>query len=133
MRLLVFEFFSGHCVRRPSRKRYTSCFAVQASPLADRIVFNKVKQRLGGKVELIVSGGAPLAPHVEEFLKVAMCAPVAQGYGLTETCAASFIAVPDDVEVCDKTMHLDWTLGRRLMCASVYSFVDVFFFGGKSV
>jgi len=25
-----------------------------------------------------------------------MCAPVVQGYGLTETCAASFIGVPDD-------------------------------------
>ncbi len=28
--------------------------------------------------------------------QVAMCAPVVQGYGLTETCAASFIGVPDD-------------------------------------
>ena len=26
-----------------------------------------------------------------------MCTPVIQGYGLTETCAASFIGVPDDV------------------------------------
>ena len=26
-----------------------------------------------------------------------MCAPVIQGYGLTETCAASFIGIPDDV------------------------------------
>lgn len=46
----------------------------------------------------IVSGGAPLAPHVEEFLKVVMCAPVVQGYGLTESCAASFIATPDDIK-----------------------------------
>jgi len=38
----------------------------------------QVKARLGGRVRLIVSGGAPLAPHVEEFLRVAMCAPVAQ-------------------------------------------------------
>lgn len=35
------------------------------------------------------------AGHVEEFLKVTMCAPVVQGYGLTETCAGSFISVPD--------------------------------------
>ena len=55
-----------------------------------------MKARLGGEVRAIVSGGAPLAPHVEEFLKVAMCAPVVQGYGLTETCAASFIAIPDN-------------------------------------
>lgn len=69
---------------------------MQAAPLFDKIVFSKVKERLGGKVQLIVSGGAPLAPHVEEFLKVTMCAPVVQGYGLTETCAASFIADPDN-------------------------------------
>ncbi|WIA35224.1 hypothetical protein OEZ86_003686 [Tetradesmus obliquus] len=67
----------------------------KAAPFFDKLVFSKVKQRLGGNVKLIVSGGAPLAPHVEEFLKVAMCAPVVQGYGLTETCAASCIAVPD--------------------------------------
>lgn len=68
---------------------------VQASPIGDKIVFGKVKHRLGGRVRLIVSGGAPLPSHVEEFLKVAMCAPVVQGYGLTETCAGSFIAVPN--------------------------------------
>lgn len=66
----------------------------KASPFFDKLVFNTVKQRLGGCVRVLVSGGAPLAPHVEEFLKVTMCAPVAQGYGLTETCAASCIADP---------------------------------------
>lgn len=68
----------------------------EAAPFWDKLVFSKVKARLGGRVRLIVSGGAPLAPHVEDFLKVAMCAPVVQGYGLTETCAASFIAIPND-------------------------------------
>ncbi len=70
------------------------CADVQATPLFDRIVFSKIKERLGGRVKIIVSGGAPLAPHVEEFLKITMCAPVVQGYGLTETCAGSFISVP---------------------------------------
>jgi len=67
----------------------------RASPFFDRLVFSKVKQRLGGRVRVVVSGGAPLAPHVEEFLRVAFCCPVVQGYGLTETCAASCIALPD--------------------------------------
>eukprot|EP00899_Mesostigma_viride_P000325 jgi/Mesvir1/10293/Mv16422-RA.1 len=67
----------------------------KASPFFDKILFSKIKMRLGGRVRLIVSGAAPLAPHVEDFLAVTMCCPVVQGYGLTETCAASFVAVPD--------------------------------------
>ncbi len=43
--------------------------AAQAAPFFDRLVFSKIKARLGGRVTLILSGGAPLAPHVEEFLK----------------------------------------------------------------
>jgi len=68
----------------------------KASPFFDRLVFSKIKARLGGHVRLILTGGAPIAPHTEEFLKVCFCAPVVQGYGLTETCAGSFITIPDD-------------------------------------
>lgn len=59
----------------------------RASPIFDKIVFSKVKARLGGRVRLVISGGAPLSRHVEDFLRVAMCCRVVQGYGLTETCA----------------------------------------------
>ncbi|GAB4822406.1 hypothetical protein N2152v2_009452 [Parachlorella kessleri] len=70
----------------------------KATPIFDSVVFSKVKERLGGRVRLIISGGAPLSRHVEDFLRVCMCCRVVQGYGLTETCAASFIAVPDVVD-----------------------------------
>ena len=43
---------------------------MQACPLADKVVFYKVKDKLGGRVRLMISGGAPLARHVEDFLKV---------------------------------------------------------------
>ena len=69
-----------------------------SAPMMDRILFSKIKARLGGKVKLIMSGGAPLAPHVEKFLRTAMCCPVVQGYGLTETMASTFCAVPDNIK-----------------------------------
>eukprot|EP00887_Chlorella_sp_A99_P001270 scaffold14.g1270.t1 len=59
-----------------------------------RSLQRKVRAALGGRCRFIVSGGAPLAPHVEDFCNVCL-APVLQGYGLTETCAASFIMLPD--------------------------------------
>nr|GFD10502.1 long chain acyl-CoA synthetase 1-like [Tanacetum cinerariifolium] len=52
-----------------------------ASPLADLLAFRKVKNRLGGRIRLIVSGGAPLSIEIEEFLRVTSCAFVCQGYG----------------------------------------------------
>ncbi|KAK7318109.1 hypothetical protein RJT34_02807 [Clitoria ternatea] len=65
-----------------------------ASPLFDKIVFNKVKEGLGGNVRIILSGAAPLSQHVESFLRVVTCAHILQGYGLTETCAGSFVSLP---------------------------------------
>ena len=74
----------------------TSTPHTQAAPLFDAVLFKKIAARLGGRIKLIISGGAPLAKHVEEFLRVTMCAAVVQGYGLTETCAGSFIALPQE-------------------------------------
>ncbi|KAM6557704.1 hypothetical protein CsatB_004723 [Cannabis sativa] len=68
-----------------------------AAPLCDKIVFSKVKQGLGGNVRLILSGAAPLAPHVEAYLRVVTCAHVLQGYGLTETCAGTFVSIPNEL------------------------------------
>ncbi|XP_076951068.1 long chain acyl-CoA synthetase 4-like [Bidens hawaiensis] len=71
----------------------------KASPISDKIVFSKVKQGLGGRVRIILSGGAPLAPHVEAYLKVVTCAHVLQGYGLTETCGGSFVSMPNEMDM----------------------------------
>nr|CAD1834155.1 unnamed protein product [Ananas comosus var. bracteatus] len=67
--------------------------------IVDKVVFNKVKEGLGGNVRLILSGAAPLATHVEEFLRVVSCAHVLQGYGLTETCAGTFVSLPNEMSM----------------------------------
>jgi long-chain acyl-CoA synthetase len=59
-------------------KEFFLKFGVVQLPLIDNLAFSAVKARLGGRVRLVVSGGAPLAGHVENFLKVTMCAPVTQ-------------------------------------------------------
>ncbi|KAG6409359.1 hypothetical protein SASPL_127398 [Salvia splendens] len=71
----------------------------EAAPLCDKVVFSKVKQGLGGNVRLILSGAAPLASHVEEYLRVVTCSYVLQGYGLTETCAGTFVSIPDELNM----------------------------------
>jgi len=59
--------------------------------LYDALVFNKMKAAIGGKMKYIFTGGAPLSPDVHDFLRIAFCCPINQGYGLTETIAAIFI------------------------------------------
>ncbi|XP_057786304.1 long chain acyl-CoA synthetase 4-like isoform X2 [Salvia miltiorrhiza] len=71
----------------------------EAAPMCDKVVFSKVKQGLGGNVRLILSGAAPLASHVEEYLRVVTCSYVLQGYGLTETCAGTFVSIPDELNM----------------------------------
>jgi len=57
--------------------------------LADRLVYSKVKARLGGRLRLAISGGAPLSAEIAEFFH-AIDILLVEGYGLTEcTTAAS--------------------------------------------
>nr|CAD1822246.1 unnamed protein product [Ananas comosus var. bracteatus] len=71
----------------------------EAAPLIDKLIFNKIKQGLGGNLRLILSGAAPLAANVETYLRVVTCAHVVQGYGLTETCAGTFVSLPNDLSM----------------------------------
>ncbi|KAJ9538496.1 hypothetical protein OSB04_031229 [Centaurea solstitialis] len=56
-----------------------------ASPIWDRLVFNKIKDKLGGRVRFMFSGASPLSPDVMDFLRVCFGCPVAEGYGMTES------------------------------------------------
>jgi long-chain acyl-CoA synthetase len=63
---------------------------------ADRLVLGKVREVFGGRLELALSGGAPIEPRVLEFF-AACGVTIAEGYGLTETTAVSTINPPDAV------------------------------------
>ena len=51
------------------------------------IITSKFRAALGGRLKLVISGGAPILPDVFEFLTGAISANTIQGYGLTEVCA----------------------------------------------
>jgi long-chain acyl-CoA synthetase len=61
--------------------------------LADRLVYSKVKKRLGGRLRIGISGGAPLAKEIIEFFD-SLDILVLEGYGLTECTTAATVNRP---------------------------------------
>lgn len=67
--------------------------------LYDRLIFNTMKQRLGGSVRIMITGSAPISGDVLEFLKICFCCDICEGYGMTETCAGSCLTFEGDPTV----------------------------------
>jgi long-chain acyl-CoA synthetase len=63
--------------------------------IADALVFEKVRERLGGRLRVGVSGAAPLGIDVLEFFR-SLNMLVIEGYGLTETASSLSVNDPDD-------------------------------------
>jgi len=78
--------------------------------IAEKLVFSKIKERLGGKIGLIISGGGALPQHVGEFfgnIGILVC----EGYGLTETSPL--------VSINEYHRQIFGTVGRVCKCCTV--------------
>jgi len=62
--------------------------------LANKLVFSKVKGKFGGNVRFFVSGGAPLSREIQEWFHTCDML-ILEGYGLTETTAATCVNRPE--------------------------------------
>jgi long-chain acyl-CoA synthetase len=65
--------------------------------IADRLVYKKVKEKLGGRLRIAISGGAPLAPEIAEFFH-ALDILILEGYGLSECTTACSVNRPGRIK-----------------------------------
>ena len=65
--------------------------------IANKLVFSKVKMKLGGKLKHFISGGAPLPQEIAEFFAYAGII-ILEGYGLTETSPVLTNNTPNEVK-----------------------------------
>lgn len=110
------------------------------TPLIDRLVFKKIAKLMGGKVRIMMSGGAPLAPDTHEQIKVCLCVDLVQGYGLTETTSAatvmdyrdmSYGRVGAPLTMCDIRL-VNWEEGNYRVTNKPYPQGEIII-GGDSV
>ena len=80
-------------LRKPLSRLHSAQLAV-----ADKLVFTKIRAVMGGKIRFFVSGSAALARDVSEWFDAAGLV-VLEGYGMTETSAATFVNLPNDARI----------------------------------
>lgn len=83
-------------LRREARRPSPMLMARHA--LAERLIFRRIRQAFGGRLEFFISGSAPLARDVAEFFD-ALGVVILGGYGLTESSAATFCNRPGKVKI----------------------------------
>ena len=76
---------------------HAACTLVQLA-VADRLVFSKIRAVMGGQIRFFVSGSAALSRDVAEWFDAAGMTML-EGYGMTETSAATFVNLPTDTRI----------------------------------
>lgn len=71
------------------------------TPLVDKIVCSKITVALGGKAKYVICGSAPLSGETQAFVRAALNLKLPQGFGTTETCAATACQLFDDQSTCN--------------------------------
>lgn len=94
-----------------SKTAYLKKSIVRNDTLWDHIVFKKVREAMGGRVKLMISGSAPLAENVLTFMRAALGCVVLEGYGQTECVAAATLTLEGD--------HEPGHVGVPIPCAAV--------------
>ncbi|CAD5121757.1 DgyrCDS10234 [Dimorphilus gyrociliatus] len=129
---VLFKFLLSY-----KRRHYSSG---SKTPLCDALIFKKLNSILGGRLRMIASGGAPLSAETQNFITLAFCFPLGQGYGLTETCgAASLCELSRDLSAghvgpalrsCELRLR-DWTEGGYTVLDKPFPRGEVLVGGGN--
>ncbi|MGZ8650200.1 MAG: AMP-dependent synthetase/ligase [Solirubrobacteraceae bacterium] len=93
-RLFAWAVAAGRKARPAAREGRLAPALKAQHAVADRLVLSRIRDLFGGRLELALTGAAPIPLEVLEFLD-ACGITVLEGYGMTETCAAATLNTPE--------------------------------------
>ncbi|KAH9495262.1 Long-chain-fatty-acid--CoA ligase 1, partial [Bulinus truncatus] len=79
-----------------SKQKEVERYIYRKDSIWDKLIFNKVQNKLGGRIRMVLTGSAPLSAEVLRFLRCALGCVVLEGYGQTETGAGISMSLPGD-------------------------------------
>jgi len=94
--VLRWALATGRAQRRAERRGRVNPLLRAGHRLADRLVLSRVRTLFGPRIELALTGAAPIARDVLEFFD-ACGVLVLEGYGMTESCAAATLNTEHEV------------------------------------
>jgi long-chain acyl-CoA synthetase len=101
LKAMIFDWAFGvgtQCVRLEQAGRGVPLHLAVQRVVADKLVFTKIRARLGGNIETLISGSAALSPKIAEWFAAAGL-PILEGYGMTESSGGSFVNRADALKI----------------------------------
>eukprot|EP00035_Acanthoeca_spectabilis_P016805 m.351657 g.351657 ORF g.351657 m.351657 type:complete len:504 (+) comp16579_c0_seq72:4630-6141(+) len=81
-----------------AKKSLLEAGSMQNNTLADKIVLSRVRESLGGRVRVIVTGTAPICPETVSFLRATLGCHVLDRYGQTESAGGVALTLTGDFD-----------------------------------
>lgn len=81
---------------RVKREAFQSDHSNVSHYLYDNLVFNKIREKFGGKIKYFITGSAALTEEIATDIKIIFSCPIIEGYGLTECCAGLTVTYAQD-------------------------------------
>ncbi|KAL0227708.1 hypothetical protein RCL1_003851 [Eukaryota sp. TZLM3-RCL] len=93
---------SSFCLKRLIFHRFLSSKRASVaenrpSPFCDKFFRKTIGRKFGGNLRVVYFGSAKCSPEIVDFLKMVLCVPICQGYGLSETAASGTVTDLDDL------------------------------------
>jgi len=79
-----------------AKMRYVRQGIVTRDTAWDKYVLKPIQDRMGGRLRFIACGSAPIAPEIYQFCRAALGIHTFEAYGMTETCGAMLMTLPND-------------------------------------